>query len=59
MNLTTVQDLPKSVPALPTRNGKRWNPSTVVGILRNPRYTGWSMLDGEIVRDLSGAPIRG
>lgn len=58
-DLTLVQDLPKSVPPLPTRNSQPWNPSTVLGILRNPRYAGWSMLDGEIVRDSTGAPIRG
>ncbi|WP_436839028.1 recombinase family protein [Nocardia salmonicida] len=57
-DLTMVPDLPTSVPVLPTRNGKAWNPSTVLGILRNPRYAGWSMLDGEIVRDAAGAPVR-
>ncbi|MEV6221943.1 recombinase family protein [Nocardia fluminea] len=57
-DLTMVQDLPTSVPVLPTRNGKPWNPSTVLGILRNPRYAGWSMLDGEIVRDAAGTPVR-
>lgn len=52
-------DAPRAVPALPTRNGQRWNPSSVQGILRNPRYAGWSMLAGEIVRSADGTPIRG
>ncbi|WP_344319781.1 recombinase family protein, partial [Nocardia ninae] len=56
---TKVQDLPKSVPALATRSNKSWNPSTITGILRNPRYAGWSMLDGDIVRDETGEPVRG
>lgn len=56
---TFVQDLPKSVPQLPTRSGRPWNPTSVTSILRNPRYAGWSMLEGEIVRDSSGAPVRG
>lgn len=56
---TMVQDLPKSVPALPTRSGRPWNPTSVISILRNPRYAGWSMLDGKIVRDETGAPVRG
>ncbi|WP_280253155.1 recombinase family protein [Nocardia abscessus] len=56
---TMVQDLPKSVPQLPTRSGRPWNPTSVISILRNPRYAGWSMLDGEIVRDETGAPVRG
>lgn len=50
---------PRNVPTLPTRNGKPWSPSSVYGILRNPRYAGWSMLSGEIVRDTTGAPISG
>lgn len=54
-----IQVLPANVPALPTRNGKPWNPSSVTGILRNPRYAGWSVLAGEIVRDESGRPVRG
>ncbi|MFD8250470.1 recombinase family protein [Nocardia sp. NPDC059691] len=56
---TMIQDLPKSVPPLPTRSGRPWNPTSVISILRNPRYAGWSMLDGEIVRDEAGAPVRG
>ncbi|WP_068060327.1 recombinase family protein [Nocardia xishanensis] len=56
---TRIQDLPKSVPPLPTRSGRPWNPTSVISILRNPRYAGWSMLDGEIVRDETGAPVRG
>ncbi|WP_280294396.1 recombinase family protein [Nocardia abscessus] len=56
---TMIQDLPKSVPFLPTRSGRPWNPTSVISILRNPRYAGWSMLDGEIVRDEAGAPVRG
>ncbi|WP_063025273.1 recombinase family protein [Nocardia niwae] len=56
---TMIQDLPKSVPQLPTRSGRPWNPTSVISILRNPRYAGWSMLDGEIVRDETGAPVRG
>ncbi|MGW5380207.1 recombinase family protein [Nocardia sp. NPDC003999] len=56
---TMVQDLPKLVPQLPTRSGRPWNPTSVISILRNPRYAGWSMLDGEIVRDETGAPVRG
>ncbi|MGY4100520.1 recombinase family protein [Nocardia sp. R16R-3T] len=56
---TMVQDLPKSVPALPSRTGRPWNPATVRHILRNPRYAGWSALGGEIVRDATGAPVRG
>ncbi len=54
-----VQDLPKSVPALPSRSGRAWNPTSVIAILRNPRYAGWSMLAGEIVRDSTGNPVRG
>lgn len=54
-----VQSLPPSVPTLPTRSGRPWNPTSVLGILRNPRYAGWSMFEGEIVRDNSGAPIQG
>ncbi|WP_280256186.1 recombinase family protein [Nocardia abscessus] len=56
---TMIQDLPKSVPPLPTRSGRPWNPTSVISILRNPRYAGWSMLDGEIVRDEAGTPVRG
>ncbi|WP_433629144.1 recombinase family protein [Nocardia sp. CA-120079] len=56
---TKVQDLPKSVPPLPSRSGRAWNPTSVITMLRNPRYAGWSMLDGEIVRDTTGKPIRG
>jgi site-specific DNA recombinase len=56
---TQIQVLPAGVPSLPTRNGKPWNPSTVTGMLRNPRYAGWSVLAGEIVRDESGRPVRG
>ncbi|MFQ6227458.1 recombinase family protein [Nocardia sp. NPDC002869] len=56
---TMVQDLPDSVPHLPTRSGRPWNPTTVTTILRNPRYAGWSMLDGKIVRDEAGAPVKG
>lgn len=56
---TLVQDLPKSVPALPSRSGRAWNPTSVIAILRNPRYAGWSMLGGEIVRDSTGNPVRG
>ncbi|WP_067652895.1 recombinase family protein [Nocardia harenae] len=56
---TAVQDLPKSVPPLPTRSGRPWNPTSVLSILRNPRYAGWSMLEGKIVRDETGAPVRG
>lgn len=52
-------DAPVAVPSLPARNGQSWNPSSVSTILRNPRYAGWSMLAGEIVRDANGAPIRG
>ena len=54
-----VQDLPKSVPMLPSRSGRAWNPTSVIALLRNPRYAGWSMLSGEIVRDGTGKPIRG
>ncbi|MEU6579579.1 recombinase family protein [Nocardia sp. NPDC046763] len=56
---TMVQDLPQSVPVLPTRSGRPWNPSTITDMLRNPRYAGWSMLDGAIVRDAAGTPVRG
>ncbi|WP_239154423.1 recombinase family protein [Amycolatopsis sp. FDAARGOS 1241] len=56
---THIQVLPASVPVLPTRSGQPWNPSTVTGMLRNPRYAGWSMLAGEIVRDESGRPVQG
>jgi DNA invertase Pin-like site-specific DNA recombinase len=55
---TMIQDLPASVPSLPTRSGRPWNPKTVSTILRNPRYAGWSMLDGKIVRDETGAPVK-
>ncbi|MGW4245151.1 recombinase family protein [Nocardia sp. NPDC004722] len=54
-----VQDLPGSVPSLPCRSGRPWNPATVRHILRSPRYAGWSMMGGEIVRDSAGTPIRG
>ncbi|MGW4125198.1 recombinase family protein [Nocardia sp. NPDC004711] len=54
-----VQDLPQSVPVLRTRRGRPWNPSTITAMLRNPRYAGWSMLDGAIVRDAAGSPVRG
>lgn len=56
---THLQVLPPSVPTLPTRSGRPWNPTSVTGILRNPRYAGWSMFEGEIVRDATGAPVRG
>ncbi|WP_280247199.1 recombinase family protein [Nocardia abscessus] len=56
---TMIQDLPKSVPPLQTRSGRPWNPTSIISILRNPRYAGWSMLDGEIVRDEAGAPVCG
>ncbi|WP_113700633.1 recombinase family protein [Nonomuraea lactucae] len=56
---TLVQRLPHNVPVLPTRSGRPWNPTSVIGILRNPRYAGWSALDGEIVRDSTGAPVQG
>ncbi|MBO0879442.1 MAG: recombinase family protein [Mycobacterium sp.] len=58
-NRTLVQDLPKSVPTLASRSGRAWNPTSVIAILRNPRYAGWSMLAGEIVRDSTGKPVRG
>lgn len=54
-----VHDLPGSVPSLPGRSGRPWNPATVRHILRSPRYAGWSMMGGEIVRDSAGTPIRG
>ncbi|TSE01961.1 recombinase family protein [Skermania sp. ID1734] len=53
------QDVPKSVPVLPTRSGRPWNATSVHSLLRNPRYAGWSMLSGKIVRDGSGEPVRG
>ncbi|WP_069166330.1 recombinase family protein [Nocardia altamirensis] len=56
---TQVRRLPRSVPVLPSRTGRPWSPSSVLDILRNPRYAGWSMLDRKIVRDAVGAPIRG
>ncbi|MEV6100652.1 recombinase family protein [Nocardia sp. NPDC051981] len=39
------RDIPANVPAFPRRDGtdKPWHPSTVYGILRNPRYAGWSV----------------
>lgn len=52
-------DVPKTVTELPTRSGRPWNPSSVRGILINPRYAGWSMLAGEIVRDSAGSPVQG
>ncbi|MGQ0482807.1 MAG: recombinase family protein [Pseudonocardia sp.] len=57
-DLTMVQRVPASVPALPTRSGRPWNPTSVTSILRNPRYAGWAMLGGEIVRDSAGRPVR-
>ncbi|MBF6132808.1 recombinase family protein [Nocardia otitidiscaviarum] len=54
-----VKDLPTNVRPLPSRNGRPWHVSTVRHILRNPRYAGWSMLGGEILRDKTGAPVRG
>ncbi|MEV4164247.1 recombinase family protein [Nonomuraea dietziae] len=56
---TMVQVLPSNVPVLPSRNGRPWNPTTVTAMLRNPRYAGWSMLAGEIVRDSAGNPVQG
>lgn len=54
-----IQRLPSGGTAMPTRSGRPWNPSTVTTILRNPRYAGWSMLDGTIVRDGGGRPVAG
>ncbi|MBW0010064.1 MAG: recombinase family protein [Pseudonocardiales bacterium] len=54
-----IQRSPSGVTAMPTRSGRPWNPSTVTTILRNPRYAGWSMLDGKIVRDGGGCPVAG
>lgn len=54
-----IQRLPSGVTAMPTRSGRPWNPSTVTTILRNPRYAGWSMLDGKIMRDGGGRPVAG
>lgn len=54
-----MQDIPRRVPRLPTRSGKRWIASTLTGILHNPRYAGWSMLHGEIVRQPDGKPVQG
>lgn len=51
--------VPNDVPRLESRTGRRWNPSSILGILRNPRYAGWSSLGGEIIRDESGAPVEG
>lgn len=52
-------DVPNTVAPLQTRSGRPWNPSSVRSILVNPRYAGWSMLAGEIVRDSSGSPVQG
>lgn len=54
-----IQRLPTGITPMPTRSGRPWNPSTVTTILRNPRYAGWSMLDGTIVRDGGGRPVAG
>jgi len=56
--LTLVQDVPRMVPALPSRTGRPWGFSSVQGILRNPRYAGWSMLHREIVRTVTGEPVQ-
>jgi hypothetical protein len=59
------------LPERPVPPERPWNPSTVQGILRNPRYAGYSILtprdarDGtmrrdsaaRIVRDATGAPV--
>lgn len=39
---------------IPTRGGKAWHPSTVLGILRNPRYAGRSIYLGAVVADVKG-----
>lgn len=54
-----VQDLPKSAPTLPSHSGRAWYPTSMIAILRSPRYAGWSMLAGEIVRDSTVKPVRG
>lgn len=35
----------------PRNRSKKWNPTTVYGILRNPRYAGHGVYMGEILRD--------
>jgi len=61
----------EGLPERPVPPERPWNPSTVQGILRNPRYAGYSILtprdarDGtmrrdsaaRIVRDATGAPV--
>ncbi len=36
------------------RNGKPWNPSTIRGILANPRYAGRAIYDGKVVEGVRG-----
>lgn len=35
--------------AVPTRNGRRWNPSSVRTTLTNPRYAGRAIYQGEVI----------
>ncbi len=45
--------------AVPTRNGGVWRVSTVQGILRNRFYTGYIVIEGELVRSQNAAIIPG
>lgn len=48
--LTTrsLRSVARSLADVTTRHGKPWHPSTVLGILRNPRYAGRAVYRGEV-----------
>ncbi|EGD55177.1 recombinase family protein [Gordonia neofelifaecis] len=39
---------------VPTRSGRRWNPATVTTILKNPRYVGRVVYDGQVLEGVVG-----